>query len=78
MHTALVLLDSGRFIVAITLKHLHYNESSVFITFDSLVNLYSPGLDQMKANYYFCQNILQVKYVQFNTFERTNRNCKKL
>ena len=78
MHTALVLLDSGRFIAAITLKQLHYNESSVFITFDSLVNLYSPGLNQMTENYYFCQNISQVKYVQFNTFERKNRNCKKL
>ena len=47
MHAALVLFDSGRFIVAITVEHQHYNEPSVYLPFDLVVNLYSPGLYQM-------------------------------
>ena len=76
MHAALVLLDSGHFIVAITLEHQHYNGPGVYITVDSVVNLYSPRLNQMTANYY-CQNITQVNHVQFFTFGGNNQNCKK-
>ena len=60
MHAALVLFDSGRFIVAMILEHQHHNEPSVYLLFHSVVNLYSPGLNQITAKYYFCRNITQV------------------